>query len=195
MDAHPSEHKPPSVIPKVNATSTTKTTIMKRRPGYSSVKEILSSEHSPSTFRLHARVTDFFPMSLRDCIVLSCGLCDHEVAGRLPKCSACGGSEHRYVFRLFFCLEDDSIEEPLLVHVDGGWSELAGLLPAELAKEDDPTDILLDRLGDSIGNLVQVHDTLGEVQLDTSPRDFTITSWAVPSDETGEGPEIAYGLR
>ncbi len=54
---------------------------------YVSIDDVKASDSCPGVFRVQARVVDFFPDNLRDCIVLQCTSCkemyvpNHSLAG------------------------------------------------------------------------------------------------------------------
>lgn len=48
------------------------------RTGYHSIAEILANDIWPNKFRLVARIKDFYPLRLEDCVILRCMQCAEE---------------------------------------------------------------------------------------------------------------------
>lgn len=123
----------------------------------------------------------------------------------------CGVKDYHHEFRFYFALEDDSTNEPLLVHVDEKvvclsmyltkrgnnpllqFAELVGLSPDNLAVEDDISSVLAERLGKVIGNLEAVHNSSGELEAKTPVLDFTVQCWLNSGER--EESEMVYCLR
>ncbi|KAA1469424.1 hypothetical protein DENSPDRAFT_603066 [Dentipellis sp. KUC8613] len=167
------------------------------RKGYSSIRQILESTKCPGRFRLRARVVDFYPLSLKDCILALCKKCHNKIPANRAACVACNDMllEHVcHVYQLFLRIEDED-GDVLQVAIDENWADLAGLSPDEIVQDAELLNELRERLLKYIGNLEEVHDAL---ERETTPpetrsafHDFTIISWPIPDVEG----KVGYGLR
>jgi hypothetical protein len=61
-----------------NSRESTGTGIRRRSSGVSTIAEVMESPFCPSQFRVVARVIDFYPLRLEDCVVLHCSNCHKE---------------------------------------------------------------------------------------------------------------------
>ncbi|KAI0064530.1 hypothetical protein BV25DRAFT_1914244 [Artomyces pyxidatus] len=162
------------------------------RRGFSSIEQILNSPKCPGRFRVNARVTDFYPLRLRDCVSFRCRVCREEITDESRGCLKCKDTRGEYAFMLLFALKDDHSDAEIRALVDERFTDLAGLSPAELFADPSLEETLTERLGPYIGNISQYHeafDTDEKVDVKTDLRDLTIVSWVI--DDSGER---AYAL-
>jgi hypothetical protein len=52
-------------------------------PGFNSISEILASDKCPNKFRLVARVKEFYPLHLEECVILRCMKCQETYGSPL----------------------------------------------------------------------------------------------------------------
>ncbi|KAI0064529.1 hypothetical protein BV25DRAFT_245903 [Artomyces pyxidatus] len=163
------------------------------RRGFSTIKQVLDSPTCPGRFRVNARVFDFFPLRLRDCVSFRCSGCYNEIPDNTRGCLKCKDTQGEYAIVLFFALKDDHSDAEIRVVVNEDFADLAGLSPAELFADASCEETLKERLGPYIGNIPQDHEaseTGEKVEAKTDLYDFTIVSSVF--DESGKR---AYALR
>ncbi|CED83392.1 Nucleic acid-binding, OB-fold [Phaffia rhodozyma] len=80
-------------------------------PGGVSIEQIISELPCPGKYAIRARVVDYFPKRLEDCIIGICGICqDHVSPCRIlttdKGCRECNETRVRWMYRVVLQLED-----------------------------------------------------------------------------------------
>jgi len=184
----------PSSEPTKQASDTL--SLLKGSP-HSTIQEVLTSDKCPNEFCVVARVVDYYPLRLDECVVQQCTKCQMDIPAKYKACLACNDDEYefvRYRYRFFLRLEDESGAQIHLSVCDEKCSLLEGLQPANLQDDLDAKQKFTERIGPIIGNLVEVHDgRMRGVRIapDTPVLKFTIESWDI---SIGDRPTRAYGF-
>ncbi|KAF8891203.1 hypothetical protein BD779DRAFT_1513799 [Infundibulicybe gibba] len=141
----------------------------------------------PNKFRLVAKIVDFWPLQLHDCVSMFCSNCKSKA------CFSCDGIDHGYVrriFRFFFLLQDENGDQ-LRAVVSDDCPLLDGLERADLRATPPAYAAFCQRLKPLIGNLLDVHEALQRNEVvDPKTLDliFIIGTWNM--DEGGQAFSI-----
>ncbi|KZP21160.1 hypothetical protein FIBSPDRAFT_519794 [Athelia psychrophila] len=163
------------------------------RNGFSTIREILSSQICPNKYRTTARIRDFFPFNLNNFVMRRCKYCDKRIDDQYKECRACldVDSTVKHLFCFFFLMEDDDGRE-LLVSVSDECSLLGGLTPTDLDEDSEALQDLTNRLKPFIGNLVEAHEGISngeEVDKEVPMLNISIDAW-----QNGGNAAVSYGL-
>ncbi|TFK94811.1 hypothetical protein K466DRAFT_508902 [Polyporus arcularius HHB13444] len=171
---------------------------------YVSIDDVKASDSCPGVFRVQARVVDFFPDNLRDCIVLQCTSCKEIIPKTRRMCTKCDDAMEdesfaRAFYQLFFRIADDDGSTLDVSVSDKRCSVLKDIEPEDVYEDDGAFDMLVARVRPLLGDLLEVTD--GEARRRTVTDDdedsggplldLTLGSW-LPEGEPDISESRAY---
>ncbi|RPD66503.1 hypothetical protein L226DRAFT_609332 [Lentinus tigrinus ALCF2SS1-7] len=171
---------------------------------YISLADVKASDTCPGVFRVQARVVDFFPDDLRDCVVLRCTSCNETIPKTRRMCTKCDDAMEddsfvRAFYQLCFRIADEDGTTLDVSVSDQRCSVLKDLEPEDVYEDEDAFDMLVARVRPLLGDLLEVSD--GEARRRPVSHDeegsggplldLTVGSW-LPEGESDTAEPRAY---
>ncbi|KAF7363806.1 Telo-bind domain-containing protein [Mycena sanguinolenta] len=160
---------------------------------FHSIKQVLETIECPRTFRVRARVVDFFPFKLNDSFKRTCTKCNKLISSHRLACFECSDLEKKYVKIIsIFCLFIDDGEQQLQLSVSGNIPLLKGIEPTILLDDPEAARQFAQRMKPLLNNLEAVHDgmlTNETIEPEGSEMTLMLDSWQ------GADKKIKFGLR
>ncbi|KAJ3555854.1 hypothetical protein NM688_g2350 [Phlebia brevispora] len=167
------------------------------------IEEIQAYEGPPALFEpVVARIVDFWPENLADCVILRCTQCNEDLPETLQICTKCDDSMDthvRPVYRFSFEIEDEHGDRLQVAASHPDCSILKDLPLADLHEDDEALEAFTERLQPLLGKLITEHSRLiedaaeGQVQPDWEPHLLRMSIAGMPNTSS-ENPKRFYLL-